>query len=57
MLMLACIPQAVPGNSSVWWLMAIVVGFQILVVVILVRDFRKTGRFLALAAEQPAGNA
>lgn len=50
-LLLFLIPQAVPGSSDIWWLMAIGVCAQAVGVVLLVRDFRQTGRFLARTAD------
>ncbi|MDJ0356531.1 hypothetical protein [Paenarthrobacter sp. PH39-S1] len=47
---LAFIPQAVPGHSPLWWLMAIAVAAQAGAGVFLVRDFRQAGRFLARTA-------
>ncbi len=51
---LAFIPQAVPGHSPIWWVMAIAVVAQAGSVVFLVRGFLRTGRFLARTAEHAA---
>ncbi len=47
---LAFIPQAVPGHSPFWWVMAILIAAQAGAGVLLVRDFRKAGRFLTRTA-------
>lgn len=54
MLPLALIPQALPGSSPVWWLMALLVFFYLFVVVVLMREFRQPGRFLMHTADQPS---
>lgn len=52
MLPLVFIPQAVPGNSDIWWLMAIAAVVLAAANLLMVRDFRQTGRFLAHTATQ-----
>ena len=43
---LAFMPQAVPGRSDLWWLMAILIGTQFIAFGFVARDFRQSGRFL-----------
>ncbi|WCI09356.1 hypothetical protein PJ267_06585 [Arthrobacter sp. OVS8] len=55
---LVFIPQAVPGSSEIWWLMAMVLGAQAVAAILLAREFRQTGRFLSHTAGQvPATDA
>lgn len=51
---LAFIPQAIPGSSDIWWLMAIVVDGQAVAFLFLARELRQTGRFLSHTADQLA---
>lgn len=43
---LAFMPQAVPGRSDLWWLMAILIGTQFIAGGFVARDFLRSGRFL-----------
>ncbi|WP_144674147.1 hypothetical protein [Arthrobacter sp. U41] len=55
---LVFIPQAVPGSSEIWWLMAMVLGAQAVAAILLAREFRQTGRFLShTAGQMPAMDA
>lgn len=57
MLPLVVIPLALPGTTTIWWLNALVVFFNFIAAIFLVREFRQTGRFLAYTAGDPSNQS
>lgn len=52
MLPLVFLAQAIPGNSEIWWLMALGVAAYVVGGPMVAREFRRAGRFLASTASR-----